>query len=217
MVGGCWMLDWSFGSFVSIPTNILCCYFGNLLMKFAKYIIILSHISVASRFCSSSRCHCCIMLVKCPIFLIEDWQVRYPNIIVRFLLSLPVMVMYDHLPSTWGSLPEVVIPELSGWSVMIAVPPGWYTLLHSVNVSEDVRCEYRQCCLLVTFRDASPGGCFSGYLSRQIRIYRFIIVLCYSTLVPVCGYYNLFLNCFILKEDSWMIVVFLIGDEVVKR
>ena len=53
------------------------------------------------------------------------------------------MVIYDHLPSSWGSLPEVMIPELIKWSGIIAVPPSLYELFHSISVSEVVICECR--------------------------------------------------------------------------
>ena len=67
----------------------------------------------------------------------------------------------DVWPSAkWGSLLEVVIPELSGWNIMIVVPPGWYKLLHSISNSEVVICKCRQCHLWVTLRDSSPWGCF---------------------------------------------------------
>lgn len=112
-------------------------------MKFAKSIIILSRISVASKFYSSSRYHYWIMFVNCPGFFIEDWQVRYADIIVSFLLSLPVMVIYDHLPGSWDSLPEVMIPELIEWSVTIAVPPSLFELFHSISISKVVIYEYR--------------------------------------------------------------------------
>ena len=46
--------------------------------------------------------------------------------------------MYDHLPNPWGSLPKVVIPELNGGRVIIAVPPGLYMSLQSIAVSEVV-------------------------------------------------------------------------------
>ena len=46
--------------------------------------------------------------------------------------------MYDHLPNPWESLPELVIPELNGGRVIIAVPPGLYISLQSMSVSEVV-------------------------------------------------------------------------------
>ena len=41
-------------------------------------------------------------------------------------------------PSPFGSLPEVVISELNGGRVIIAVPPGLYMSLHSISVSDVV-------------------------------------------------------------------------------
>ena len=43
--------------------------------------------------------------------------------------------MYEHLLNPWGSLPEVVIPELNSGRVIIAVPLGLYMSLQSIAVS----------------------------------------------------------------------------------
>ena len=152
-------LGWSFDSFAFIPTMISCCYFCKAFIKLAKSIIILSHISVSSRLCSSSRCNCCIMFIDGPAFIVEDWQVRYADVIVLLLLYLPMIEMYNHLPSPRGSLPDLLMPELNGWRVIIAVPPGLYKSLYSISVSEFVIWECLQCRLLVALRDSSPWGC----------------------------------------------------------
>ena len=79
-------------------------------MNCVRYIIILSRISVSfSRFRFSSRCHYYMMFVVGSAFLMEDWHVRYIDMIVILLWSLPFMDIYDHLPNPWKSLPEVVI------------------------------------------------------------------------------------------------------------
>ena len=58
--------------------------------------------------------------------------------------------MCEHQPSPWGSLPEVVIPELNGGRVIITVPPGLYMSLQSISVSEFVDLFF------VALNDASP-------------------------------------------------------------
>ena len=45
---------------------------------------------------------------------------------MRRLLSLHLIDIYDHLPNQWGSLPELMIPELNEGIFNIAVPPGLY-------------------------------------------------------------------------------------------
>ena len=55
---------------------------------------------------------------------------------MRRLLSFHLIDIYDHLPNQWGSLPELMIPELNEGIFNIAVPPGLYILLHSISVSE---------------------------------------------------------------------------------
>ena len=42
--------------------------------------------------------------------------------------------MFDHRPSPWESLPEVVIPEMNGGRVNIALPPGLYMSFQSILV-----------------------------------------------------------------------------------
>ena len=49
------------------------------------------------------------MFVVGPGFVIDIWQTRYVDIKVNVLLSRPVIVMYDHRPSPFGSLPPYAI------------------------------------------------------------------------------------------------------------
>ena len=58
--------------------------------------------------------------------------------ILSLLLSRPDIAMYDHRPSPFESLPEVVILELNGGRVMIAVHSGLYMSLYSMCVSKVV-------------------------------------------------------------------------------
>ena len=146
---------WSFASLASIPTMISYFLLWRVVINSARYMLIKSRILASSRFCSSRRCHCWIMFVVGPAFFIDVWQAQYADIIVRWLWSRPLIVIYDHQPSPWGSLPEVVIPELNGGRVIITVPPGLYISLQSIFVLEVVEWECRQCLFMVTLNDAS--------------------------------------------------------------
>ena len=84
--------------------------------------------------------------------------------------------MYDHLPNPWGSLPEVVISELNGKRVIIAVPPGLYMSLKSISVSEVVKLECRECIFLVDLNDAAPLGFFQFVFVSTNRLCRLRIV-----------------------------------------
>ena len=68
---------------------------------------------------------------------------------MRRLLSLHLIDMYDHLPNQWGSLPELMIPELNEGIFNIAVTP--------FNICFRSYCmRMSSVSFFVAFNDASP-------------------------------------------------------------
>ena len=78
-----------------------------------------------------------MLVIGPPFFCILAYAIRRYDFEMVIISSFDRYI-YDHLPNSWGTLPELVIPELNGGRVKIEVSPGLYISLHSISVSEVV-------------------------------------------------------------------------------